>query len=216
MRHATLTALAALIGACAAGAPANAQQGSRWFVHLGPAYVAPSESASLTAGGQPVPGGDVSIDGRWTAEAEVGYFLTPNIAIAAAAGLPPKFEVKGAGSLAGLGRAGEMIGGPAGLLLQYHWNPDGRIKPYVGAGASFLIVFDTKDAALTNLEARSSVGSALQAGVDVMFNERWGGFVDVKKAYVGTVAKGSLGGAPVRAEVKVDPIVANVGLTYRF
>ena len=100
--------------------------------------------------------------------------------------------------------------------MQYHFNRGGMVQPYVGAGASFLVVFDTKDGVMQNLKAKSSVGTALQAGADVMFNDRWGGFVDVKKAYVSTVAKGTLGGAPVRADVKVDPIVTNVGLTYRF
>lgn len=210
-----IAAAAALAFASMAGA-ANAQEASRWFVHMGPAYVDPAESATLTAGGQPVPGGDVSIDGRWTLEGEVGYYLTKNVAIAVAAGLPPKFNVDAAGTLAPLGRAGTMTGGPAGLLVQYHFNPEGRFQPYVGAGASFLIVFDTKDGALNDLEADSAVGTALQAGADIMVNDRWGMFVDVKKAWVGTVAKANLGPTPVRAKVKVDPLVANVGLTYRF
>lgn len=208
-------AAAALAMASLAGA-ANAQEASRWFVHLGPAYVDPVESASMTAGGAPVAGADVSIDGRWTLEGEVGYFLTPNVALAVAAGLPPKFNVDADGTLAALGRAGTMTGGPAGLLVQYHFNPEGRIQPYVGAGASFLIVFDTEDAALNNLEADSAIGTALQAGANFMVNDRWGGFVDVKKAYVGTVAKATLGPMPVRAKVKVDPLVFNAGLTYRF
>lgn len=208
-------ALAALAVASLAGA-ANAQETSRWFVHAGPAFVEPHESADMTAGGAPVPGADVSIKGRWTAEVEVGYFVTPNIAIAAAGGFPPKFNVDASGTLAALGRAGTMTGGPAGVMAQYHFNPEGRFQPYVGGGASFLIVFDTKDGALNDLEADSAVGTVLQAGANFMANDRWGGFVDVKKAWVGTVAKANLGPTPVRAKVKVDPLVLNAGLTYRF
>ena len=210
-----IAATAALAAASLAGA-ANAQEASRWFVHVGPAFVEPDESADMTAGGAPVPGASVSIDGEWTAEVEVGYFLTPNVAIAAAGGFPPKFNVMASGSLAALGKAGSMTGGPAGVMAQYHFNPEGRVQPYVGAGASFLIVFDTEDGALSDLKADSAVGTLLQGGANFMVNERWGGFVDVKKAWVGTVAKANLGPTPVRAKVKVDPLVVNAGLTYRF
>lgn len=216
MRRSTPIALVAATLLAAAASGAQAQEASRWFVHFGPAQVAPHEKATMTAGGSPVPGADVSIANRWTAEGEVGYFLTKNVAIAAAGGFPPKFTVVAAGTLSGLGAAGKMTGGPAGLLAQYHFNPEGKVQPYVGAGASFLVVFDTEDGALQNLKARSAVGTALQVGSNFMVNDRWGAFIDVKKAFVKTVAKGTLGGAPVRAEVKVDPIVTNFGVAYRF
>jgi outer membrane protein len=212
MKLAACAALAAL----AVAAPAQAQDASRWFVHLGPALVSPDEDAAMTAGGQPLAGANVSIDSRWTLEGEIGYFVTPNIAIAVAAGFPPTFKVDTAGTLAGMGTAGKMTGGPAGVLVQYHFNPEGRFQPYVGAGASFLVVFDTDDGLMTELKAKSAVGTALQAGANIMIDDRWGLFVDVKKAWVGTVATGNLGPAPVRAKVDVDPIVTNFGLTYRF
>jgi outer membrane protein len=208
-------AIAAVLG-MAIVAPAHAETTDRWFVHAGPAFVHPVEKTSMQAGGAGVPGADVSIKGRWTVEGELGYYVTPNVAVAFAAGVPPNFKVQAAGSLAGLGTAGKITGGPAGLMLQYHFNRDGRIQPYVGAGASFLVVFATKDAVLTNVSARSSVGTALQAGADFMFDDHLGAFIDVKKAYVGTVAKGFLGAAPVRAKVLLDPVVANMGVTYHF
>lgn len=202
--------------AAAAASNASAQEASRWFVHAGPAHVAPHEKATMKAGGQDVPGANVVIDNRWTVEGEIGYYLTKNIAIAAAGGYPPKFSVVASGSLAGLGTAGKMTGGPAGLLVQYHFNPEGKVQPYVGAGASFLVVFGTDDGVMQSLKAKSAVGTALQVGSDFMISDRWGAFVDVKKAFVDTVATGTLGGAPVRAKVTVDPVVSNVGVTYRF
>lgn len=211
----TNAAFAAVVFAAAATA-AHAEDASKWFAHAGPAIVDPHESATLTAGGAPVPGGDVSIKSRWTFEGEVGRYLTRNIAVAFAGGYPPTFRVMASGSIAALGEAGTMTGGPAGILVQYHFNRNGMIQPYVGAGASFLIVFSTKDGAMNQLRAKSAVGTALQAGADVMLNDRWGMFLDVKKAYVGTVATGFLGPAPVRAKVKIDPLVSSVGVAYHF
>jgi outer membrane protein len=198
------------------GSAAHAEDASRWFVHAGPALVAPDEKSKITAGGAPVPGGSVSIDSRWTVAGEVGYYLTPNVAIAVAAGAPPKFKVNAAGTIAGLGTAGQMTGGPAGVMVQYHFNREGRIRPYVGAGAAFLIVFSTEDGAMSNLKADSAVGTVIQAGSDFMINPRWGAFIDVKKAWVGTLATAFLGPNPVRAKVSLDPIVTNFGVTYRF
>ncbi|HEY8572965.1 OmpW/AlkL family protein [Phenylobacterium sp.] len=210
-----VTALAA-VAAAALATSAQAQQAGDWIVHLGPALVDPDESASLTAGGAPVPGGNVSVDAEWSVEGEVSYFLTPNFAISAAAGFPPEFTIKGAGSLAGVGTAGKMTGGPAGIFAQYHFNRAGRVSPYVGAGVAFLVVFSTEDAALTNVEADSAVGTSLQAGANIWLNDRWGAFVDVKKVFIETESTGSLGGAPVKADVTLDPLVTNFGVAWRF
>lgn len=210
-----LTALAA-VAVAAIASSAQAQAAGDWIVHLGPAIVDPDESATLTAGGAAVPGGNVSIDAEWSIEGEASYFLTPNIAISAAAGFPPQFTIKGAGTLAGVGTAGKMTGGPAGIFAQYHFNRAGRISPYVGAGVAFLVVFGTEDGALSNVEADSAVGTSLQAGANLWINDRWGAFVDFKKVFIETESTGSLGGAPVHADVTLDPLVTNFGVAWRF
>lgn len=208
--------LLGVIALVACGSAAHAEDASRWFLHVGPALVAPTEKSEVSVGGAPIPGASVSIDSRWTAAGEVGYFITPNIAIAAAGGAPPKFKVNASGSIAALGTAGQMTGGPAGLMVQYHFNPDGVIRPYIGAGPAFLIVFSTEDGAMSHLKANSAVGTLIQAGSDFMINKRWGAFIDVKKAWVGTLATGFMGPNPVQAKVSIDPIVTNLGVNYRF
>lgn len=215
MARIRMIALAA-VAATALATSAQAQEAGDWILHIGPALVAPDESATLTAGGAPVPGGNVSIDAEWSIEGEASYFLTPNVAISVAAGFPPEFTIKGAGSLAGVGTAGKMTGGPAGVFAQYHFNRAGRVSPYVGAGVAFLVVFGTEDGTLSNVEADSAVGTSLQAGANLWLNERWGAFVDVKKVFIETESTGTLGGAPVHANVTLDPLVTNFGLAYRF
>jgi outer membrane protein len=209
------TAACAAVALGAMAATAHAEDAGKWFVHLGPAYVDPIERGTIYAGGALYPGADVAISGRATVEGEIGYYVTRHIALAAAGGFPPTFEVKGAGSLAGVS-AGKITGGPAGVFLEYHPVRTGRIQPYAGAGAAFLLVFGTKDGALSGLTAKSSAGPAIGGGVDLMVNSKWGAFVDVKKAWLGTIARGSLGGAPVKADVRVDPMVYNVGVAYHF
>ena len=206
-------AAAAALGLATA---AHGQDTTRWFVHAGPAEVALETKASMTAGGQPVPGAAVSVPNQWTAEVEVGYFATPNIAIALAGGLPPTATVNASGSLAALGRAGQMTYGPSTLNAQYHANRGGMIQPYIGVGPTFMLVFGTKDGALTNLKVNDAIGWDVQAGADVMFNAHWGAFIDAKKAFLSTKASGMLGPAPVSATVQLNPAVFNAGVTYRF
>lgn len=209
-----LAAAAAVLALAATSA--HADDASRWTVHIGAADVAPQESAKVSAAGAVVPGGNVSMSDEWTVEAELGYALTRNFSIAVATGYPPTFTVKGAGSLAALGTAGKITGGPSAVLAQWHFNRNGRVQPYVGAGIGILAVFGTKDEGLSHLTADNAVGPTLQAGVDAMLNKHWGLFFDFKKAWISTTSTGSLGPVPVVAKVDIDPIVPSFGATYRF
>jgi outer membrane protein len=79
-----------------------------------------------------------------------------------------------------------------------------------------MYVFDEKDGLLSDLKVRHTMGVAFQAGVDLMLDDHWGVFLDVKKAILRTEASGYLGPAPIKADVRLDPLVLHAGLTYRF
>lgn len=211
-----LAGMAALCLATAAHAQDVAQDNSRWFVHVGPADMILAPKVKLTTGGFPVPGAAVSVPNAWTVEGEIGYFITPHIAAAFAGGYPPEVTINGAGSLSALGKAGQMQAGPAAVNLSYHFNRGGVVQPYVGAGFAFMIVWNTHDAALTNLKVDDAIGPEVQAGADFMLNKRWGAFVDYKRTWLDTTARGDLGPAPVVAKVQLNPTVVNAGVTYRF
>jgi outer membrane protein len=102
------------------------------------------------------------------------------------------------------------------LTAHYHFMNLGRLQPYVGLGPAFMYVFDDKDGAMSRLHINNTVGVALQAGADLMITDRWGVFVDVKKAFLRTEATGYLGPAPVKAQVTLDPLVLHTGLNLRF
>ena len=211
----TLLALVAAAALSAAASAASAQD-SRWFVRLGPAIVDLDEKATMYAAGTLVPGADVSIEPETTLAVEVGYFVTPNIAVSFTGGYPPTFEVESAGTLTGLGRDGDILGGPAAVTAHYHFNRQGRLQPYLGAGMAFMYVFDTTDGVVTDVEVDNAAGPAVQAGVNYDVNARWGAFVDYKKAWFTTEARGFLGGAPIRADIQLDPAVWNAGVFWRF
>ena len=204
------------IAALSLASAANAQDTSRWFVHAGPAEMILEPKATVTAGGQPVPGAAVSVPNAWTVEAEIGYFVTPNIALAFAGGYPPVVTINGSGSLAGVGKAGQMQAGPSALNVSYHFNRGGVVQPYLGAGTAFMIVWNTKDGALTNLKVDNAIAPEVQVGSDFMFSPHWGAFIDYKRTWLTTTARANLGPAPIVAKVDLNPTVVNAGVVYRF
>lgn len=218
LRTALVVAAAAVV--YAADAPSAAAQDYRWFLQAGPGYLAPDEDAEIQAGGAPFPGANVSIDSSLTAAIEIGRFFTPAVSASLTFGLPPREDLNGAGVLAPFGKLGELHYGPAALTAQYHFNPGGQFDPYVGAGVAVQYNFADDDAAAVDLEVENAGGPAVQVGATLMFNDRFGAFVDYKKAFYDTEASGRLltpmGPAPFTADVQVNPSFLHGGLVYRF
>lgn len=215
MVRSKITALLAASMVCGATA-AHAETANRWFVKAGPAMIALDENASFTAGGAPVPGANVRINPQYTLEGQVGYFVTPNVAVTFTGGLPPTARVHADGSIAALGTLGSTLYGPMTLTAEYHFNRGGKFQPYIGAGAAFLVIFKAKDGAVTDLHAKNDIGEAAGVGADYMLNDHTGLYADFKQTWLKTTATGYLGPAPVVGKVRLNPAAYSVGVTYRF
>jgi outer membrane protein len=187
-----------------------------WFIKFGPGYLINDESARMRAGGVPQVGATIKIKPQISALVEFGYFFTPNFAVSFTGGIPPRVDIRAAGTIAPLGRLGQAVYGPSTLTAHYHFTGWGAFRPYIGAGVAYTRIFDTKDDVLTNIKINDTIGPALQIGANYMINERWGVFVDVKKAYLRTVTTGNLGPAPVRARVVIDTLAVHTGVMFKF
>ena len=216
--------IAGLVSAAAADLPAPVRSLAvpelasipSFYLHVGAAGLLYDASAKISAFGNRIPGATVTVNDAPTVAAEVGYFLTSNIAVSVTGGYPPVSKFDGAGTLTGLGKLGKSQGGPAGLSVHYHFMDFGAFQPYIGGGLSMLVTFNAEDGLVTNLKVKHATGGLLQAGFDYMFDKNWGFFFDVKKVYIGTVGRGSLGGVPIKANVTLDPLVFHSGVSYRF
>ncbi len=195
----------------------EAQDFKRWAVSVNATQVFVDEEASgLTLGGGPVPGSKVSIKDVSSVTVDVGYYFTPNIAVNLFVGVPPTAEIDGAGSIAPLGSLAEVDFGPVILSAQYHFNGLGQVHPYLGLGVGRIVFLNKNDKALTNFDIDDSWAPAVQAGVRYDLNPAWMLNADVRYVPFSADASGSLGGAPVQATLDIKPILANVGLVYRF
>ena len=193
--------------------------GSPWTVRLGPAHVGFSTEADVRVNGELVPGGGAEASGNTTLGFELSYALTDRWTARLLAGIPPTTTLSGTGALASAGTLGKVNYGPAAATLTYHLLNEGMLRPYVGAGLNYTIVFKSEDGFISNLDARSAFGSVLQLGVDMPLDSTWTLSADARKIFLKTKADGvlpAMGGAAAHADVRLDPLVVFVSIGRKF
>ena len=137
-------------------------------------------------------------------ELDISYFFNKNIAAELVLTYPQNVDI-----YSGTTKLGHVKALPPSLLLQYHFTNFGQVKPYVGAGVNLTLFSRRDQLAGPNYVERSSVGYALQTGLDYMLDKHWGVNLDVKYLQIDTkVTGGNL--------LKLNPVTAGVGVTYKF
>ena len=96
------------------------------------------------------------------------------------------------------------------LTAQYHFNPLGRMRPYVGAGLGYAQFSGERPAGLS---LGSSWGPAAVAGIDLCVTQRF--FVNLSARWVNVESKVKLNGDRV-GDVALDPMIYSLNLGYRF
>jgi outer membrane protein len=186
-----------------------------WLVHAGVSRLSFIDKASVQAAGNHVDGGGVHSKAQYTASFDVARFVTRTVAINLAAGIPPTVRMDGAGSLAPLGRLVKATYASPALTILWEPVASRAVSPYLGAGVTYMHVLKTRDRALRQARIDDDLGPVLQGGVTVTATGGWGVFADLKKGFVRTRARGTVGGLPIDARIKMDPLVMQTGLSLR-
>ena len=202
----------------AAAAPAHAADGEKpkWFARAAVTQLTLADDMRLSLGGTPVPGAGVDTKTHYTPTFHIGRFVTDNIAVSLTGGVPPRIEIQGAGALAPAGKLAEITYGPATAMVQYHVNRGGAISPYAGIGACYMLVFDADDGALQDTKVENDLAPAAEIGAEVRVANKLGLFVEAKKAFLHTEARGTFMGAPVQSHIRLDPWAVSAGATFHF
>jgi outer membrane protein len=191
--------------------------GSDWLVKVGLTNLELADKLELNVAGAPLPDAGLSTYEHQTPTVQVARFLTRNIAVNATLGLPPTIDIYGAGGTMGpLPKLGKVTYGPTALTLQYHPLRKGVVRPYAGVGASYMIVFGTKDGAFSDLEVDNDLGFAFEAGAEIMFQKNLGLFLDVKKALLRPETRGTFMGMDVAGQTRLDPWALSGGVSFHF
>jgi outer membrane protein len=219
MRHAI--PLAVLAAALLSAAPAQAYEQGDWLVRVGASNVDPDNPVGSLLGL------DVEIDDDTSITFNGTWMWTKHVGVELLAATPFEHDIK----LQGVGKVGSTKHLPPTLSWQWHFFPDSRFQPYVGAGVNWTIFFDDgeegvlKDIGGTlKLKDNSSVGFAGQVGLDFQLNDRWFINADVRYIKIDNDAEVSLPdgnpltGTAATADVSVDidPYVYGLHVGYRF
>lgn len=210
------------LGWFAMTAPAGAQdatppaEDAPWLLRFGMANIQNSSKANLNVGGQPVPGAALHFDQIYTPMVEIGYRFADDFAAVATLGFPPTISASGAGTIAGYGKLEGTTWGPTAFTVQYQPFHDGILRPYVGAGVSYMIIFSTHAAAVQNPGLSNDLAPALEAGTEIALSGQYGLFVEAKKAFLTSKATGTIGGFPLTGTADLSPWVFSAGLGLHF
>jgi outer membrane protein len=107
--------------------------------------------------------------------------------------------------------------------LQYHFRPEQRWSPYLGAGAAYALFDNVDDPGdldelnLREIDLGEDYGFAVNGGINWKFSERWHLNGDVKYIPVESDANIiPIEGSSTGAEVGYSPLILSTGVTFHF
>lgn len=214
-------ALSALAFASAAHADAQAPAGGDITVgkHKGAILVDLRATDVDPVGGSPITtaagaatGLAVHVDSDVIPSLGIQYFLTDHIAAELILGTSKHTISAVGGGASTVVRKTWVL--PPTLTAQYHFAPQSRFSPYVGAGVNYMIFYSGKDYGGFTVRTHDGFGPALQAGADYAVNRRVNLNLDVKKIFFRTDA--SIDGGALKSHVQLDPWVISGGVGLKF
>ena len=148
-------------------------------------------------------------------ELDISYFIQDNWAVELILGVTPH-DVSAVGTSVGDVDLGDVTLLPPTLTLQYHFNPAGKVRPYLGAGVNYTTFFNEdlpNGSALSTIDYDDSFGLAAQAGLDYALENGWLVNFDVK--YIDINTDVLIDGA-ISADVDIDPVIFGIGIGRTF
>jgi outer membrane protein len=197
-------ATAAAVGVAALSSGATRAAEGDWIVRAGAGLVDPkSDNLKLPASQT------VQVDDKVGFTFEIARMLTDRWAVELLAAAPFKHDID-LDTVRGTTPFGSVEHLPPTLSVQYHFNPDGRFRPYVGAGINYTLFSSEKPA---GLKLDDSVGPAAQIGVDFGVTDNF--LINLGVRYLDIDADAKLNGAAL-GTVEIDPFVYQLQIGWRF
>lgn len=152
-------------------------------------------------------------------------YLGDRLSVQLAIGAPPKFDVHGDGTVAGLGTIVSLTALNPTVFLNYHFGErDWRVRPFAGVGVNYTRFVDEEASASltwalggpTSVSLESYVALAVIAGVDVQLPGDWVGTVSATYLSAETTATLNTFGIERKMDFEVDPVTLTFALGYAF
>jgi len=192
------TALSVLACSLLFAVGASAQEKGSLWVNLGAHVVDPKSDNGSVAGGA----FDVTVGESLRPSVMLEYFVAQNLGIELLAAWPFSHDVE----LNGV-KAATVDHLPPTLSLQYHFNGDGNISPYLGVGLNYTLFFSEDTTGPINgadLNLGSSWGLAAHGGVNFKLGDS--PYLGVDLRWIDIDTDVSLNGSDI-GTVQIDPLV---------
>ena len=189
---------------------ASAEQGD-WLFRAGISQLNPDKT-NLELGNT----GDIVVDSDLSPTFNVSYMLTDHISTELMASWPFTNGIDLKTSGGGKERVGSVDVLPPILSLNWHFNPNGVFRPYIGAGVNYAMFSgeETRGALAGNsLKLDDSVGVAGQVGVDIGVTKNF--FLNLNARYVDMSSDAEVNGANV-GTLDLNPWIVGAHVGYRF
>ncbi|MEC5406473.1 OmpW family outer membrane protein [Paraburkholderia sp. MPAMCS5] len=235
----------ALVLSIAAVATARAQSAGSWEVRTGWLHMSPQDSSqplTVNALGQSstIPSSGASIEDADTFALTARYYVTNHIAVETVLGAPPQLHFNGTGTLAAVGELGTTRAYSPAIQAEYHFGePSARLRPYIGAGVSYVWFGNTKLSqpvatgqllysptlgtlleGPTSVSLSSSFAPLINAGLTYNIDRHWSVGASISYMWLSTKATltthAAVGTVTTTSKVKIDPIVSFLSIGYRF
>ena len=197
----TLLCTGLVAGLAAPGAASAFDQGD-WLLRFGGSYVNPTSTNHEI----------VKVDSAASLTFNISYMMTDSLSVELLAAWPFKHDLE----LYDGTKIGSTKHLPPTLSLQYHFLPDSKFRPYIGAGINYPTFFSeetTGPLTGTNLSLGSSWGLEGEIGADMMLNDSW--FLNADIRYIDIDTKARLDGDSL-GTVNIDPWVYSLNVGVRF
>jgi outer membrane protein W len=209
---------AAILASSLLAAPAIAQDnsGRDTFLRVGISHIDLADKGPVFVNGVQDTGADYRTDKDVIGHAEIGHFVLPQVAVRLFGTTPAETFNLPAGSLAGTPNLFNDTSSNFTLTATFHPLRGQVFSPYIGGGIGLNHIWSTEERLATDVEISDSHGPVIQAGVDIDFNDRFGVYLDAKKAFWSAEASGFLGPLFIEAEAELDPVILSAGAVVRF
>jgi len=218
--------IAACAVLCLASAAACAQQNT---IRVGIADItihssAPNLSSNGPAFLTPQPAG-VTVGDATTLLLAYTRSLDAHWEIDFEAGIPPRHDTSGQGTLAPFGVVAHVKQVSPALLLNYKFGaPEDRLRPFIGAGVNYTHFYDGESTSSGNLASggptrislSDSFGWAAQLGLSYRLTESWSLVGSVLTAKVKSDMTAVTGSIERKTTIDFRPVVYTLGLAYSF
>jgi outer membrane protein len=174
------------------------------------------------------PGAELQVDDQWIPEFDISYYFTKNIAAELILAFGTEHDVSIHGDSVGI-VGNQQLGSvnllPPTLTAQWHFNPDQKFDPYVGAGVNYTYMLDNdlkfSSGALNGQKIKidsDSWGLVAQAGIDINLEDGWLINADVKYVQIDTDVEAQVPGMGWTKidDLDINPWVFGIGVGKKF